>query len=126
VTAPAATPLQQLWRQLAIGTGIGLAGGLALGAVSAAVGFPEWTVTAWSFVAVLAMISLPMALIMRALMHGVHRLTVIGIPRERRPPMPDFFLTSYWWGYVIGAAAIAAYLVLLVVFTVGHDLTTPF
>lgn len=62
---------------------------------SAAVSFPEWTVSAWSFVAVLAIMSVPMALAMRAGMHGVHRLTVIGIPRERRPSIPAFYLTSY-------------------------------
>ena len=122
----ATTPLQQLWRQVILGAGIGLAVGVALGALFAVVGFPEWTVTAWSFVGVLALIGLPMSFLMRLTMHGVHRYVESVIPKGRRRRIPEEWLTSYWWGYVAGAAALAAYLVLLGVFAVGNGLTTPF
>ena len=126
MTETATTPLQQLWRQLAIGAGIGVAVGVALGALFVAVGFPEWTVTTWSFIGVLAVDGLPMALLMRLVMHGMHWYVESHFPRARRDKIPEEWLTSYWWAYVAGAAGLAAYLVLLAVFAIGTGLTTPF
>ncbi len=116
-----------LRRDLRRGAVAGLVVGVVLAAVCVLADFPEWTRTMWSFVLIAAVILLPMALAIRIAGHGMHRLSERGIPRERRTRTQAHVLSLLVPGNVAGAAAIVAYLLLLVAFVLGDDgRTTPF
>ena len=115
-----------LVRDVAVGAAGGAVAGGVLALVVALAGFPEWGLVAWGVVTVFALILPPLAAAMRGLAHGLHRYTEQRVPPERRTPTPAAQLTVLGPGNVAAAAAVTAYLVLLVVFALGDGRGSPF
>lgn len=109
-----------------MGAALGAVAGLPLAVCIAALGFPEWGVTTFSFAFIAAVIVLPLALALRGIAHGLNRVFEIGVRREHRTPTDRDQLVFMWPGNVVGAAAVVIYLCLLVVFVVGEGRVSPF
>jgi hypothetical protein len=115
------------WRRaLARGAAVGAAGGVVLAGAVAATGFPAWSEGVWSFAMILGLLVPVLAVAFRGVASLVWRLGHLGIPPERRQPVPDHALS---WVRPIAAAAAACVVVwalLTAVFYLGTGELSPF